>query len=149
MGNKTISEETRGHTHRIHSLGSIITQTTDHLLPSTGSVLRITHRHISIVFLQPVGPDPRATSSRATVTLTILPPERTPTFLSSLRETNAVIVLWRRKQAHQLESVAGPSSSGVAVTAPACGTGYPRASEVPSGKLCGEPAARWRQGKRC
>lgn len=59
----------------------------------SGSILDIAHRHVSVVVLQAGGPNAGAPSSGPPVPLAGLPPERAPAFLSSLRETNSIIVL--------------------------------------------------------
>lgn len=59
----------------------------------SGNILGIAHCHISVLFLKAGRPNNETSSSRPPVPLTILPPEGAPAFLSSLRETNTIIVL--------------------------------------------------------
>ena len=61
-------------------------------------ILDIAHCHVSVVVLQAGGPNAGAPSSRPPVPFAGLPPERASAFLSSLRETNSIIMLWVWKQ---------------------------------------------------
>lgn len=69
-----------------------------HLLSYSGNILGITHGHVSVIVLKAGRPKGGASSSGPAVPLGTLPPERAPAFLSSLRETNSIIVLWGWKQ---------------------------------------------------
>lgn len=83
-----------------------------HLLSYSGGILGITHRHVSVVVLGAGRPQGGASSSRPAVPLGALPPEGTPAFLSSLRETNSVIVLWGWKQRANEEMPPGGPHGG-------------------------------------